>query len=123
MGGRRLPALAAVTVLLLVAAAASDGPPGRLEVALSGEGQSPEPPGPARLEASGESDLSTPAQLGKAVTSLAIAGSPLAPEPRDPQIGGGSSPESGSDSAAPRGAPPGPLSDGPAQSSESEEGL
>ncbi|XP_077637782.1 uncharacterized protein LOC144245955 isoform X2 [Lonchura striata] len=106
MGGRRLPALAAVTVLLLVAAAASD-----------------EPPGPARLEASGESDLSTPAQLGKAVTSLAIAGSPLAPEPRDPQIGGGSSPESGSDSAAPRGAPPGPLSDGPAQSSESEEGL
>nr|XP_041570069.1 translation initiation factor IF-2-like isoform X2 [Taeniopygia guttata] len=99
MGGRRLPALAAVT-LLLAATAATNGPP---EVPLVGEGQSPEPP---RLEASGET-----------VTSLGTPGSPPPPDPRDPQIGGGSSPESGSDSD-PR---PGPLPHG--RSSESEEGL
>nr|XP_041570070.1 uncharacterized protein LOC121469320 isoform X3 [Taeniopygia guttata] len=91
MGGRRLPALAAVT-LLLAATAATNGPP---EVPLVGEGQSPEPP---RLEASGESDLSTPTLMGRAVTSLGTPGSPPPPDPRDPQIGGGSSPESGSDS-------------------------
>ncbi|XP_064262052.1 proline-rich protein HaeIII subfamily 1-like [Passer domesticus] len=85
---RRLPLLLALVTALLAATAATHGPAGALDVAVSGEGQTPEPPGPARLEASGESDLSTSAQLGKAVTSLAMPGSPLAPEPRDPPPGG-----------------------------------
>ncbi|XP_066427448.1 uncharacterized protein [Molothrus aeneus] len=118
-----LPALAVVTALL-AATAMAQGPSGPLEVALSGEGPTPEPPGPAKMEASGESDLSTSAHLGKAVTSAAFPGSPLGTEGRDPPPGGASGSESGSESAPPP--PPaaqrGPLSDVPSQSSESEEG-
>lgn len=120
---RGLPALAMVA-LLVVATVTADEPSGPLDVALSAEGQTPEPAGPAKLEASGESDLSTSAQhLGKGVTSVAFPGSPLATEPRDPSPGGDSDPESGSVSAHPlRGGNQGPIPEVPSQSSESEEG-
>ncbi|XP_058686122.1 uncharacterized protein LOC131575107 isoform X5 [Poecile atricapillus] len=62
---RRVPALAAVALLLATTVRAQEPP----DVAVSG--QSP-------------GDLSTSAHLGKAVTSVAFPGSPVATEPRDP---------------------------------------
>ncbi|KAM4684730.1 uncharacterized protein AAGF69_015527 [Amazona ochrocephala] len=128
---RGAPALA-MGVLLVLAAVTADEPSSTPGAALSAEGQSSEPVSPAKLEASGESDLTTSAQrLGTGVTSLRFA---------DPQRSSsddsGAQESHGSDSSSldslnsgsfavdtlVGGAPGGPIMDVPAQSNESEEG-
>ncbi|KAM7124049.1 uncharacterized protein J5F26_001854 isoform 1-T1 [Ciconia maguari] len=128
---RRAPALAAA-VLLLLAAATADEPASTLDVALSAEGQTPEPVSPAKLEASGESDLTTSAQrLGKGLTSVSFEGaerSPADDATRESLNSDSSSLDalnSGSFSmdALTGEARGGPIVDVPAQSNESEEGV
>ncbi|XP_054023513.1 collagen alpha-2(I) chain-like [Dryobates pubescens] len=123
---RGLPALAMVALLVL-APSLADELTSTLDVALSAEGQTADPASPAKLEASGESDLTTSSQrLGKGLTSISFApGGAATPQ----ALGSDSSasldpPESGSFSMEPpEGLRAGPSMDGPAQSNESEEGL
>ncbi|KAM6412984.1 uncharacterized protein J5M81_002084 [Pluvialis apricaria] len=121
----------AMVVLVVLAAVTADEPASTLDVALSAEGQTPEPVSPAKLEASGESDLTTSAQrMGKGVTSLSFEGAERAPADgsRRESLGSDSSSldalNSGSFGAdALTGeARSGPIIDVPAQSNESEEG-
>ncbi|XP_074880555.1 uncharacterized protein LOC142029593 [Buteo buteo] len=128
---RRAPTLAMV-VLLVLAAATADEPASTLDVALSAEGQTPEPVSPAKLEASGESDLTTSAQrLGKGLTSVSFEGAERSPTDdgtRESLSSDSSSLDSlnsgsfGVDTLAGE-ARGGPVVDVPAQSNESEEGV
>ncbi|KAM9643036.1 uncharacterized protein ACIBXB_012130 [Morphnus guianensis] len=128
---RRAPTLAMV-VLLVLAAVTADEPTSTLDVALSAEGQTPEPVSPAKLEASGESDLTTSAQrLGKGLTSVSFAGAERSPTDDGTRESLGSDSSSldslnsgsfGVDTLAGE-ARGGPIVDVPAQSNESEEGV
>ncbi|XP_055561090.1 uncharacterized protein LOC129735636 [Falco cherrug] len=128
---RRAPVLAMV-VLLVLATGMADEPSSTLDVALSAEGQTPEPVSPAKLEASGESDLTTSAQrLGKGLTAVNFEGVERAPvdDTTRESLGSDSSSldalNSGSFSmdALTGEAQGGPIVDVPAQSNESEEGV
>ncbi|KAM6089043.1 uncharacterized protein VSU04_001648 [Chlamydotis macqueenii] len=127
---RRAPAMA-VLALLVLAAATADEPPSAPDAALSAEARTPEPGSPAKLEASGESDLTTSAQrLGKGLTAVAFEGagarSPAGDSTRESRGSDSSSLDAfdsgsfGADALA-AGPRPGPVLDVPAQSNESEE--
>ncbi|KAM9200098.1 uncharacterized protein V3H86_000618 [Mergus octosetaceus] len=124
-------ALAAAAVLLLLTTATADEPASPLDVALSAEGQTSEPVSPAKLEASGESDLTTSAQrLGQGLTADSFEGTggaqaavvALGSDSSSSSLDALNSGSFSTDALAgeARGAP---VADLPAQSNESEEGM